>query len=138
MLLFDTEAKRHAVTATWDADPLLTVRGDRNQIQQILLNLLFNAREAVGSDGWVRITATADKGEGWITVSNSGPPLPAAHLPLIFLPFFTTKQDQPHGHGMGLAVCLSLARRMGGTITVKSEPGGETAFSLVLPSADAP
>jgi signal transduction histidine kinase len=39
---------------------------------------------------------------------------------------------------MGLAVCLSLARRMGGTITVKSEPGGETAFSLVLPCADAP
>lgn len=138
MLLFETEAKRHSVTATWDADPALTVWGDRNHIQQILLNLLFNAREAVGTDGLVRITASACAEEVRITVSNSGPPLPAAHLPLIFLPFFTTKDDHPHGHGMGLAVCLNLARGMGGTITVKSAPGGETTFTLVLPSIDAP
>jgi signal transduction histidine kinase len=137
VLLFETEAHRRGIRLLWEADPALVALGDRSQIQQILISLLFNARDAIGDAGMIRISATRKGDQAQIDVANNGHPIRRDHLPLIFLPFFSTRGGTEHGAGLGLPVCLTLARGMGGTITVKSPPEGETIFSLVLPGASS-
>ncbi len=105
---------------------------DPNQINQVLLNLLLNAIQAMEKPGSIFITLRRDKDAVLITVADQGRGIPPENLPNIFRPFFTTK-----GHGTGLG--LSLARRIveshGGTITVRSQVGKGTQFVLRLPIA---
>jgi len=105
---------------------------DPNQINQVLLNLLLNAIQAMDKSGSIFVTLRRDKDAVLITVADQGKGIPPENLPNIFRPFFTTK-----GHGTGLG--LSLARRIveahGGTITVRSEVGKGTQFTLHLPIA---
>jgi signal transduction histidine kinase len=72
-----------------------------------------------------------------IAISNSGPAIPEEHLPLIFMPFFSTKTDHVQGTGLGLAICQSLAAGMSGDIQVESAPGRTTTFTVTLPAARA-
>lgn len=105
---------------------------DPNQINQVLLNLLLNAIQAMDKPGSIFVTLRRDKDAVLITVADQGKGIPPENLPNIFRPFFTTK-----GHGTGLG--LSLARRIveahGGTITVRSEVAKGTQFVLRLPIA---
>ena len=105
---------------------------DPNQINQVLLNLLLNAIQAMEKPGTIFVTLRRDKDAVLITVADQGKGISPENLPNIFRPFFTTK-----GHGTGLG--LSLARRIveahGGTITVRSELGKGTQFVLRLPIA---
>jgi signal transduction histidine kinase len=133
--LFETEANRHAIAINWSVEPGLLLRGDRNQVHHILLNLLFNAREAIGRSGWINMKAARARDQVRIAVSNSGPPIPADQMHLIFLPFFSTKTDVVQGIGMGLAVSQGLAGGMGGHIEVDNPVGGPVCFTLVLPAA---
>ncbi len=103
---------------------------DPNQINQVLLNLLLNAIQAMEKPGTIHVSLRRDKDAALITVADEGKGIAPENLPNIFRPFFTTK-----GHGTGLG--LSLARRIveshGGTITARSELGKGTQFMVRLP-----
>ncbi len=105
---------------------------DPNQLNQVLLNLLLNAIQAMDKAGTIYVSLRRDKDAALITVADQGKGIAPEVLPNIFRPFFTTK-----GHGTGLG--LSLARRIveshGGTINVRSEVGKGTQFTLRLPLA---
>jgi signal transduction histidine kinase len=115
-------------------EEILLVDHDPNQINQVLLNLLLNAIQAMDHPGTIYVTLRRDKDDALITVADQGKGIPAENLPNIFHPFFTTK-----GHGTGLG--LSLARRMveahRGTISVRSEVGKGTQFVIRLPVTHA-
>ncbi len=108
------------------------VEHDPNQINQVLLNLLLNAIQAMDKPGIIRVSLENDDDDVLITVADEGKGIPAENLPNIFRPFFTTK-----GHGTGLG--LSLARRIveahGGQIEVASEVGRGSRFTIRLPIA---
>jgi two-component system cell cycle sensor histidine kinase/response regulator CckA len=111
-----------------DADPA--------QMQQIVMNLVMNAAEAIGeAPGRVSITTRAEEVEGGLfaglEVADDGCGMDAATLPKIFDPFFTTKFT---GRGLGLAVVQGIVRAHKGTITVESTPGAGTKFRILLPA----
>jgi signal transduction histidine kinase len=111
-------------------EQLPAVEHDPNQLNQVLLNLLLNAIQAMDKSGNIFVSLRRDKDAVLITVADQGKGIAPEVLPNIFRPFFTTK-----GHGTGLG--LSLARRIveahGGTINVRSEVGKGTQFTLRLP-----
>lgn len=107
--------------------------GDANALQQVLLNLLTNAREAMAAGGDVRIQTGPDPerpGHLRLVVADTGPGIPAGDLPHLFEPFYTTK---PSGTGLGLAVSYGIVQDHQGIINVQSEPGQGATFTLVFP-----
>jgi len=136
------EARQGGVTlevATDDAAG--EVLADSIQVQQVLLNLVRNAIEAVGMverpDRLVRVaTQVTDDGQVVIVVEDNGPGLPVEHRARIFEPFFTTKAD---GMGIGLALSRSIVDAHGGRIHAEDAPGGGARFRVVLPAcSDVP
>jgi two-component system NtrC family sensor kinase len=117
------------------------IHADANQIQQVVVNLLLNANDAIGEGGGAIALATALKThEGpagpptpavEIVVGDTGCGIPAANLPRIFDPFFSTKG--PKGTGLGLAVAWGIIEKHNGRIEVESAPGQGTTFRIVLP-----
>jgi len=108
------------------------------QIEQVLMNLILNAREAMLPGGGIlKVRARADGDRIEIVVSDTGPGIAAEHLPCIFRPFFTTKngKDRPagSGSGVGLAFCRRVVDAHGGEITAASEPGQGSTFTIRLP-----
>jgi len=114
--------------------------GDANQLQQVVVNLLVNARDAVGSGGAIRVGTRADRaGEqpfAEVVVEDAGCGIPKTDLPHLFEPFFTTKGT--HGTGLGLAVTWGIVLAHGGTIDVRSELGKGSRFTVRLPLAEPP
>lgn len=112
------------------------VWGDPQQIEQVLINLLQNAVDAIEDKGRIRITAEERQAEGrrfvLIAVEDSGRGIPPADLSHIFEPFFTTKA-QGKGTGLGLAICHRILRRHGGKIEVDSKPGRGSRFTVWFP-----
>jgi len=108
---------------------------DPKQIQQVFLNLILNAIQAMQSGGVLTIkTALVQEGQQkWVTVtiSDTGPGIPEQILGKIFTPFFTTKAQ---GTGLGLAICHKLVTQQGGTIRVESKDGKGTDFYIQLPA----
>jgi len=124
-----------------DLDPLLPfVWGDSGQLQQVLMNLIGNARQAIqerGSGGAIRLrTACSDAGRVLLEVSDDGPGIPETILARIFDPFFTTK-PAGIGTGLGLSIVLSVVREHGGRVSVSNRPEGGVVFSIELPVAAA-
>ncbi|HEX2385877.1 MAG TPA: ATP-binding protein, partial [Candidatus Binatia bacterium] len=117
------------------APSLPAIKGDANQLQQVLINLLFNAAEAMPQGGEVKIAATLGGDKTIvIAVSDSGVGIPETAMPHIFRPFFTTKQKK--GMGLGLSICERIVRSHGGHIDVESAPGLGTTFHLHFPLAE--
>mgnify|MGYP005853666467 CR=1 FL=1 len=112
----------------------LFVQGDAEQIQQVLLNLLKNASEAVRGRGDPRVVVRCARREESVTieVEDNGCGIPPAVAARVFDPFFTTK---PHGTGLGLSVSYAIAQAHGGDLRVHSIPGQGTIFTLHLPAA---
>jgi len=110
------------------------VRGDRIQLQQVLVNLLVNAGQAMsGRPGSRTVTlraGTLDSETLAITVQDSGPGINPDDLPRLFDPFFTRKEG---GMGMGLAICRTTVEAHGGQLSVTSTPGSGAIFHLTLP-----
>jgi len=108
---------------------------DPKQIQQVFLNLILNAIQAMQSGGVLTIKTALiqDESQQWVTVSisDTGQGIPAQILGKIFTPFFTTKAQ---GTGLGLAICHKLVEQQGGTIRVESEDGKGTVFYIELPA----
>jgi signal transduction histidine kinase len=119
----------------------LWVHGDSVQLEQVLLNLLINARQAMlGKGGSLTLKAAAtEENEVRIQVIDTGPGIPENLLPKIFQPFFTTKgttkKDEARGTGLGLAICKDIIEHHKGRITVESQVGQGTTFSIHLPVA---
>ena len=111
------------------------VRGDDAQLQQVFMNLLLNALEAMGANGVLTVSTEISPGAGGarvlkIKIQDSGAGISPENLARLFEPFFTTKKN---GTGLGLAICQRVAVEHRGTIEVQSETGKGSTFSISLP-----
>jgi len=105
---------------------------DHIQLQQIFLNIINNAIDAIGKDGTITIISNLIAGEVRIVIQDDGVGIPEEVLPHIFEPFFTTKETGK-GTGLGLSITYGLIKKLGGDITVRSNVGKGTAFTITLP-----
>jgi PAS domain S-box-containing protein len=108
------------------------VNASPNQLKQIFLNLIANARQAMPNGGTVRVDVRQDGDWVLATVGDDGPGIEPAVLERIFEPFFTTKR-LTGGTGLGLSVSLGIAESHGGSLTASSDPGEGATFTLRLP-----
>jgi len=110
---------------------------DDKKIKQVLINLLMNARHAVGTKGTIRVSTARHAAEGQleIQVTDDGYGIEEKHLKHIFDPFFTTKPTG-EGTGLGLSVSYGIVKKHGGEIRVKSKPGEGSTFTVVLPARE--
>jgi CheY-like chemotaxis protein len=120
--------------------PLGFVRADNGHIEQVLMNLAVNARDAMPGGGRIRIALSNVQVDGrqfvQLAVSDSGMGMDADTASHIFEPFFTTKREG-HGTGLGLATVYGIVQQSGGTIDVDTEPGRGTTFRILLPQVAA-
>src|SRR5262245_8543653 len=121
------------------AEPLPFFRGDRVQIQQVIVNLIVNAVQAMSGDGdstrELTISTESDEAEGVrVGVRDIGPGLAPESLPRLFEPFYTTKAE---GMGMGLAICRSIVEAHGGRLWVTAGKPHGTSFQLMIPDEQA-
>ncbi len=117
------------------ANPSCSLRGSKNQFQQLLVNLLLNSSQAITGAGQITVELArieAPVPSAVIKVSDSGCGIPEDQLEQIFDPFFTTKRDW-HGTGLGLAVSHRIVQLFKGTIMVTSKVGEGTTFTIALP-----
>jgi PAS domain S-box-containing protein len=112
-----------------DLPPLMV---DRHMMEQVLMNLVLNAVQAIKDGGAITIRTQARDGSCEVTVEDTGCGIPAHVLPHIFDPFFTTK-GTGEGTGLGLSVSLGIVERHGGRILVESEVGKGSVFTVCLP-----
>ena len=115
---------------------------DRTQLEQVLLNLVVNSRDAIETTGSITITTRTDEpphlprdagaASGWLQVADTGTGIAEELLPLIFEPFFSTKPQQT-GAGLGLATIYGIVSQSGGTIVVDSTLGVGTTMTVALP-----
>jgi signal transduction histidine kinase len=110
---------------------------DANQIEQIVLNLLGNARDALGHQGEIVVRSWADDNSCYLCVADSGPGLPEAVLSRLFEPFFTTKHVG-QGTGLGLSISRDIARRWGGDLTLVNRVDGRSGAVAMLMVPRAP
>ena len=117
------------------AADLPSLRVDEKKIKQVLINLVMNARHAVGEKGRIIIETAweAQSSRVRITVRDNGYGIDPKHLKRIFDPFFTTKPTG-EGTGLGLAVSYGIIKSHGGDIEVESDPAGGTEFRVLLPT----
>ncbi len=116
-------------------DPELRITGFPGQIDQVFMNLITNAAQAMsaaGRAGKIRVAARREGDQVDITVSDDGPGIPPEVIPRIFDPFFTTK-DVGQGSGLGLSIVHGIVDRHGGRIQVESQVGQGTTFRIKLP-----
>jgi two-component system NtrC family sensor kinase len=116
--------------------PDLTVRTRRSEFQQVLLNMIMNARSALlGKSGPRRIDLAARREDAWTTISltDNGSGIAPENIEKVFEPFFTTRNGNG-GYGLGLAFCRQTVRSMGGEIQVQSRAGEGTTFTIRLPN----
>lgn len=127
-------------------EPARRIRVDSSQWDQVLLNLVVNARDAMGGKGRLRVAtgrrlvlageALAPGRYATVEVTDDGPGIPPDVLPRIFEPFFTTRLEQG-GTGLGLATVQGIIGQFGGQMEVESVPG-QTVFRILLPRHDGP
>ncbi len=121
-------------------DPQLpAVMADGHQLQQVFVNLLNNARQAIEAHqakGWVRISTEKAGDHARVTIQDSGPGISKENMGKIFTPFFTTK-EVGKGTGLGLSLCYGIVQEHSGSITVQSKPGEGATFTIELPVASA-
>jgi PAS domain S-box-containing protein len=112
--------------------PSMKVRGDFYQLQQVLTNLLLNARDASHKGGNIWLCLQQDDGQAVLIVKDDGRGVPEELIDKIFQPLVTTKRGQG-GTGLGLAISERIIRSHGGDIQVESSPGQGATFSVTLP-----
>ncbi len=128
-----SEARHRNIKINYHIDDYLpTIRSDRGQLQQVFLNILNNSFEALDDGGYVDITIksiTSDQIQ--VIIADNGIGISKDDLPKIFEPFFTSKKEQ--GTGLGLSITYGIIKKLGGDISVESEEGIETTFTITLP-----
>lgn len=131
----ESEAIHRNIHIVREYDPQIsTILSDPSQLQQVMLNIIDNAIDAVEKNGTVTVTTKALTDGGCsVSVSDSGPGIAKDKLKRIFDPFFTTK-EVGEGTGLGLAICFSILEKLGGSISVESTTGHGATFTVTLPS----
>jgi signal transduction histidine kinase len=141
LVLLERELSKYRVLVEKDLPPVPAALVVGHQIQQVLVNLLVNARQALPNGGKVFISLRHDPVHEMVdlTVRDNGCGIPADKLPRIFDPFFTTKSGPDAtgkgGTGLGLSTCRGIIEAHRGRIRVESTVGRGTAFTLKLPIA---
>lgn len=132
-------ARRQQVTIDAALDETLTVQADPGQLQQVLINLVLNAVDATPAGGTVTVETKRvpmnERPGALLAVSDTGSGISPEALPRIFEPFFTTKPSG-RGTGLGLAICRDIVLAHDGELTVQSESGQGTTFSVWLPGTE--
>ena len=111
---------------------LPAVRGSKNDLKQVCLNVAKNAIEAMQQGGKLAISLKTQNGQAWITFQDNGPGISEENLQNIFRPFFTTKLT---GTGLGLYICYNIIKDMGGELRFESQLGQGTSVHIILPPA---
>ena len=109
------------------------VYADAGQLEQVVVNLVANARDAMPCGGKLRITTSTVAGQAMLEVEDEGVGMDADTMAKVFEPFFTTK-DRDRGSGLGLAIVDSVVRQWGGTVALESEPDQGTRITVLLPA----
>ena len=129
LLLVGKTAQKKKVGISVYGDKNAQVTSDTGAMQHILFNLVLNAIDAIESGGAIAIRYSADPSGFTILVEDNGSGISREHMEKIFNPFFTTKAPD-RGTGLGLYLVYNEVRRLGGTISVESAPGGPTKFTV--------
>lgn len=126
------------VARDYDAK-LATIPADQSQLQQVFMNIVLNAVDAMKGKGRLGIATKSNDAEGTvdIAISDSGPGIAPENLERVFDPFFTTK-GVGHGTGLGLSVSYGIVQSHNGDIAVASEPGAGATFTISLPAMKGP
>jgi signal transduction histidine kinase len=141
LVLLEREMQKYRIAVELNLAAVPEVRAIGNQIQQVLVNLLINARQAMPSGGRLLISLGHDAASDLVelTVRDTGSGIPADKLPRIFDSFYTTKSGPDEsgrgGTGLGLSACRQIIEAHQGRIRVESTPGKGTAFTIRLPVA---
>jgi len=141
LVLLERELQKYRIDLETSFEPAPEIRADGNQIQQVLMNLLINARQAMSGGGRVIVGIHHDQQAGTVDllVRDTGPGIPAGQLQKIFDPFYSTKDGPDEtgkgGSGVGLSCCRDIIDAHQGRIRVESTVGVGTAFTLKLPVA---
>jgi signal transduction histidine kinase len=136
LLLLEKQLRERSIHISASfADGLHPVYASRNQLRQVVLNMISNARDAMPEGGTLKVATRAVGREIHIVFSDTGVGIKKEHLNKIFDAFFTTK-DSIKRVGLGLSVCYGFIKEHGGDIRVESEPGSGTTFTIVLPQSD--
>ena len=135
LVLVNHQMKKADVAVTLELYAQRTVTVNRNELQQVLINLMINALQAMKEGGTLSLISGESHRDGvagvFVAVVDSGPGISEADRARLFDPFFTTKADD--GTGLGLWVSLGIVQRYGGRIEVDCPPQGGTVFSVWLP-----
>jgi signal transduction histidine kinase len=115
---------------------LLPARCNQHQLQQVIINLLLNSRDATPAGGTITIRACQEASHIRLDVIDSGAGIPVASMSRIFDPFYTTKPPGK-GTGLGLAISARIIEGFGGSITVSSTVDNGSCFSILLPLVNA-
>ena len=141
LLLLEREMNKYRIAVEKYFQPIPLAVVNANQIQQVLLNMLINARQAMPGGGRLTIKLVSDTENDMIdlVIRDYGSGIPADKLPHIFEPFYTTKKGPDAsgkgGTGLGLSMCRDIIEAHHGRIRVDSTVGKGTAFTLKLPTA---
>lgn len=141
LLLLDREFAKYRIRVETQFDSVPAAWANGNQIQQVLLNLMINARQAMPNGGTLVVKLSHDAAADMvdILVRDTGTGIPPDKLPRIFDPFFTTKSGPDDsgrgGSGLGLSSCRNIIEAHRGRIRVESAVGRGTAFTIKLPVA---
>jgi signal transduction histidine kinase len=111
--------------------------GDRNQLIQVLTNVLNNGYDAMHGRGRIRVEVRRRGDDAEVEIIDSGPGIPPEAIPHIFEPFFTTKPEG-QGTGLGLAICHGIVQTHHGTIVARNLPEGGASLLISLPVASGP
>lgn len=141
MVLLEREMQKYRISVEYDLNEVPAIAGIGNQVQQVLLNLLINARQAMPDGGRLIIRTSYHPQENAVdlVVRDFGVGMEPDQLQKIFQPYFSTKsgpdQTGKGGTGLGLHACHKIIQQHGGRIRVESTPGRGTAFTIRLRSA---
>jgi len=114
------------------ADDLGLIKGNATYLQQVFLNMLINAKDAMPRGGTITIRSEATSSQARVRFSDTGSGIEKSLLDKIFTPFFTTK-GEGKGTGLGLSICQKIISQFHGELAVESEMGKGTTFIITLP-----
>ena len=139
MVLLEREMNKYRISVELQIEPVPPIRAIGNQIQQVLLNLLINARQAMTDGGQLIIRLWHQQGTVNLSIRDYGAGMAPETLRRIFEPYYTTKSGPDEsgkgGTGLGLAACKEIIETHGGKIRVESSIGKGTCFTLRFPAS---